>query len=189
MLRQFTENNHAPSKLLVVTHSSIIRKLIVLDEQTNSAKIKKFRVFTQHTEMYPYSFEFYDNIISDAREKDLIREPRIKVPKVKKADTDEAKKGKSPSKKNRQAAASASPDQDDASKKEKVAPPSKSKSPKTLPENNYMPGGSSKYGIRAGAPFFCNESKQGERSSSSKGRARKPESARGANKQFVTPDQ
>ena len=84
-----------------MTHSSVIKKLIVLNEQVNREKPKKFRVFTQNSEIYPFTFEFYDNIISDAREKDgsQMREPRLKVPKPKKAATGD--ESKSPSKKKR----------------------------------------------------------------------------------------
>ena len=32
MLRKFTDENHGPSKLLVVTHSSLIKSLLVRDE-------------------------------------------------------------------------------------------------------------------------------------------------------------
>ena len=35
LLRKFTDDNQAPTKLLVVTHTSLIKKLLVRDEQAD----------------------------------------------------------------------------------------------------------------------------------------------------------
>lgn len=86
LLRKFTDDNQAPSKLLVVTHSSLIKKLLVRDEQADKEKPIKFRVLAQNSEIYPFTFDFYDNIRSDAREKDgsVKKEKKPKEPKAKK---------------------------------------------------------------------------------------------------------
>ena len=116
-----------------------------------------------------------------------MREPRLKVPKPKKAATGD--ESKSPSKKKRQAAASSSPNDDDESNREKVASSqSKSHGRKQMnPENVWVPGGSKKYGIRAGAPFFNND-KEGERGAKGGARKHGPGNPGVDNKQFETPD-
>ena len=56
------------------------------DEQANEEKPIKFRVLAQNSEIYPFTFDFYDNIRADAREKDgsVQKEKKEKVPKEKK---------------------------------------------------------------------------------------------------------
>ena len=85
-LQKFTDDNQAPAKLLVVTHQALIKKLLVRDEQANEEKPIKFRVLAQNSEIYPFTFDFYDNIRADAREKDgsVQKEKKEKVPKEKK---------------------------------------------------------------------------------------------------------
>ena len=88
----------------------------------------KFRVLTQNSEIYPFTLDFYDNIRSDAREKNgsQKRQPRPKDSKNKKGSDENQelqkalKRDRKPRKKDRLAAASKSPHEDGDGEREGV---------------------------------------------------------------------